>query len=62
VCLQKLSAPDRDLVMRCYDSATPMKQVADSIGRTMAATYQLLWRIRTKLFRCVERQLRREGS
>jgi RNA polymerase sigma-70 factor (ECF subfamily) len=62
VCLQKLSASDRDVVMRCYDVATPVKNVAESIGRTSAATYQLLWRIRTKLYRCIERQLRSEAS
>ena len=59
-CLKKLSASDRDLVMRCYDGTTPVKQVADSIGRTLTATYQLLWRIRTKLFHCIQHRLRLE--
>lgn len=61
ICLQKLSVSDRNVVMRCYDSATPMKDVAASIGRTLTATYQLLWRIRTKLQRCVDQQLRGEA-
>jgi RNA polymerase sigma-70 factor, ECF subfamily len=61
-CLQKLSVQDRDLVMRCYGSTIPMKQIATSIGRTLTATYQLLWRIRAKLTRCVEYRLRQESS
>jgi RNA polymerase sigma-70 factor (ECF subfamily) len=60
VCLQRLSTSDRNLVVRSYDGATPIKQVADSLGRTVTATYQLLWRIRGKLFRCIQKRLQLE--
>jgi RNA polymerase sigma-70 factor (ECF subfamily) len=62
ICLQRLSTADRGLVMRAYDGSTSMKQVAESMGRTITATYQRLWRIRSKLFRCIQARLRVEEA
>jgi RNA polymerase sigma-70 factor (ECF subfamily) len=60
-CLDRLSEFDRSLVLRSYDGKSAMKDVAESIGRTVTATYQLLFRIRNKLHRCIERSVQAEG-
>jgi RNA polymerase sigma-70 factor (ECF subfamily) len=57
LCLEKLPPTDRDFVMRCYDGQTSIKRVAESMERSTAGTYQLLWRLRTKLQKCIERRL-----
>ena len=54
LCLEKLSCFERDFVMRCYDGQTSIKQIAESMERSLSGTYQLLWRLRSKLHRCIE--------
>ena len=61
-CLERLSEFDRNLVLRSYSGQSGSAEVAQAIGRTVKATYQLLFRIRNKLHRCIERRMQAERS
>jgi RNA polymerase sigma-70 factor (ECF subfamily) len=61
LCLEKLDPRSRNLVGRCYQAGTTLKQVAGSLGRTPNSVYKELNRIREALLRCVRRTLAREG-
>lgn len=55
-CLQKLPAEQRSLVEAYYYDRTDVESLAGRSGRTVAATYKMLQRIRQALQACVERQ------
>lgn len=59
-CLDGLLPPQRQLLRQCYDGSTTIKQVAAAVGRTVAATYKSVSRLRQILHECIERKLRRE--
>ena len=59
-CLSGLDEKSRVFVLRCYEAGVRIQDVAEEIGRTAAATYQRLWRIRRSLHECVERKIRAE--
>lgn len=55
-CLDKLSAPDRMLVARCYgDSGRSFQRVAEQLGRPVNTVYKALQRVRRALRECVDR-------
>ena len=60
-CLDKLPAERRQLVMRIYAAEDPMKTIAGQIGKTPAALYKLVNRLRRELLQCVERTLAEAG-
>lgn len=60
VCLNKLSPQDRQLVKSYYEHGESVTGLAKLSGRTAAAIYQSLHRARLMLFRCVDRNLRKE--
>lgn len=60
-CLQKLSPERRELVMKAYADGTDQRDVAAAIGKTPAAFYMLLARIRRDLADCIERTLKQEA-
>ncbi len=61
-CLQKLNERNRDLVRRCYSGTDTLKVVAKQMGRSVAALYKALSRIRHSLHECVEKNLQEEGA
>lgn len=60
-CLQKLSPERRELVLKAYADGTDQRDVAAAIGKTPAAFYMLLARIRRDLADCIERTLKQEA-
>ncbi len=60
-CLEKLPQPQRRLVLAAYAPEAEIQQVAQQSGRTVAAFYQWLHRIRLQLVECTRRTLQAEG-
>lgn len=60
-CLEKLSGEHRSLVLAAYAPDTRIQDVAMRSGRTVAAFYQWLHRIRLRLLDCTRRTLQTEG-
>jgi RNA polymerase sigma-70 factor, ECF subfamily len=61
-CAKKLGKDARDLLQHCYVENQKIKDVAASLGRSLAGTYQSLSRIRRELFNCVQARLRGEEN
>lgn len=59
-CLQKLPPERRALVMQAYADDTSQRDLAASLGKSPAALYMLLARIRGELAACIERTLKQE--
>jgi RNA polymerase sigma-70 factor, ECF subfamily len=59
-CLAKLTAVQRDLVMRWYSGGETSRQIAASLGRSFEAARKSILRIRNRLADCVRRTLRKE--
>jgi len=55
-CLKKLPEERRELVLEAHVSGTSITEMAERIGKSRNALYQLLWRIRQELAECVERE------
>jgi RNA polymerase sigma-70 factor (ECF subfamily) len=56
-CITKLPAAQRDLVDRRYRPGASVQAIARDDGKTEGAVSQALFRIRTALQRCIEKQL-----
>ncbi len=56
-CVKKLPESKRELVMRLYSSGQPMHAVAAEMGKTNAAIYQTVSRVRQRLLQCVQRAI-----
>ena len=56
-CLKELPEDRRELVMQAYKSESSMKKLAELIGRTPEALYQMMSRLRMTLLLCVERKM-----
>jgi RNA polymerase sigma-70 factor (ECF subfamily) len=56
VCLQKLTEEQRQMIQRRYSDIS-VAEIAQMVGRTPNHVYQLLFRIRHMLMRCVQKQL-----
>jgi RNA polymerase sigma-70 factor, ECF subfamily len=61
-CCEKLRVGDRDLLERCYQRSTTIKQVAAQLSRPVDTVYKSLKRIRHSLYLCVHQTLAREDS
>lgn len=61
-CLGKLPEEQRWLVEGYYYQRTEVESLAGQSGRTVAATYKMLQRIRQALQRCVEMRTQPEAS
>jgi RNA polymerase sigma-70 factor (ECF subfamily) len=59
-CLGKLPASQRQLLRQCYGGKSTLKEVAATLGRSVAATYKLVSRIRHLLHQCIQRRLEAE--
>ncbi len=60
-CLEKLPTAQRTLVLAAYAPDVRIQDVAEQSGRTVAAFYQWLHRIRVRLLQCTRRTLQAEG-
>ena len=56
-CLNELPQDRRELLMQAYGSESSMKKLAELIGRTPEALYQMMSRLRMTLLLCVERKI-----
>ncbi len=61
-CLGKLPDDQRSLVEGYYYHRTEIENLSESSGRSVAATYKALQRIRQSLLICVERAANPEGA
>jgi RNA polymerase sigma-70 factor, ECF subfamily len=61
-CLGKLPREQRSLVEAYYYDRTDIESLAKRFGKTAAATYKMLQRIRQALQHCVESQAEPEGA
>ena len=61
-CLGKLPEDQRSLVEGYYYNRTSIEQLSEGSGRTVAATYKALQRIRQALLVCVEQATKVEGA
>ena len=61
-CLQKLDEAKRAVLLRYYSGNETMKQVAQSLGRSIDSIRHSVLRSRKQLATCVEETLRREST
>jgi RNA polymerase sigma-70 factor, ECF subfamily len=61
-CLKKLNPKDRDFLLTRYEPGCGVREAARRSGRSMAAAYKALTRIRKLLLDCVSHQLEDEGA
>jgi RNA polymerase sigma-70 factor, ECF subfamily len=59
-CKRQLSDQDRDLIERRYQPGATTASVAAEVGRSVAAVYKAVVRIRRALFECIQRAVRKE--
>lgn len=60
-CLGQLPSEQRALVEGYYYQRDGIQQLADASGRTVAATYKMLQRLRQSLQACIEKSAKAEG-
>ena len=56
-CLKKLPQREREMIMARYQADGTVEDAAKVSGRSMAAAYKALARVRRLLWQCVSRQL-----
>lgn len=56
-CVAKLPDSKRQLVMEVYSKGQPMHAVAEQLGKSDAAIYKSISRVRQSLLECVQRSL-----
>ena len=60
-CIEKLPQPDRELLKMRYELDASIDSTAEATGRTKAAVYKALSRMRSTLFECVNRGIALEN-
>jgi len=60
-CLDQLPSAQRELLERSYQPGARLHEVAAQAGRTAAAFYKVIQRLRAALLDCAQRRLRAEG-
>ena len=60
-CLEKLPKEQRTMILAAYAPDAAIQNVAKQSGRTVAAFYQWLHRMRLRLVECTHRTLQTEG-
>ncbi len=60
-CLEKLPQEQRTAILAAYAPGAAMQEVAEQSGRTVAAFYQWLHRMRLRLLECTRRVLQADG-
>lgn len=62
LCLDKLPPARRELMLQAYADATDQREMALALGKTPAALYMLLSRIRRELAMCIQSALKSGAS
>ena len=60
-CLKELPEDRRELLMQAYESESSMKELAEQVGRTPDALYQMMSRLRITLLLCIERKMGKQA-
>jgi RNA polymerase sigma-70 factor (ECF subfamily) len=60
-CLEKLSDRDRRMLKQCYSVDRDYKKIAVAEGKTIAAIYKAISRIRKALYHCIQQTLAAES-
>lgn len=60
-CLEKLPVQQRSMILAAYAADVAIQEVAGQSGRTVAAFYQWLHRMRLRLLDCTRQVLQAEG-
>lgn len=60
-CIQKLKAPDQELIRKRYAAGSSGDDVAHQLGRPANSVYQSLGRIRRVLMECIRRRMTSGG-
>ncbi len=58
-CINKLPGAKRDLIVMAYQPNTSMKQLAEKLGKSSAAVYKTVSRLRMLLFDCINSEVAR---
>ena len=61
-CVQKLAPDQQKVLLLRYGEGCEIDELAKRVGRTVAASYRLLSRIRHNLFECVGRSTALENA
>jgi RNA polymerase sigma-70 factor (ECF subfamily) len=56
-CIDKLNEQDRRMLQQCYAADRDYRQIAQTEGKTLAAIYKAVSRIRKALYMCVQRAI-----
>lgn len=60
-CLEKLSAPQRNLLQMTYSSGLKLREVSEKTGYSTQAFYKTIQRLRAALLKCAKLELRMES-
>jgi RNA polymerase sigma-70 factor (ECF subfamily) len=60
-CLEKLSDRDRRVLKQCYSVNRDYKKIAVAEGKTIAAIYKAISRIRKALYHCIQQTIAAES-
>jgi RNA polymerase sigma-70 factor, ECF subfamily len=60
-CVEKLAPRDRDLLARRFADGATTRSTSEQVGRSVAAVYKALAKLRQALLDCVQQTLAREG-
>ena len=60
-CLEKLNDRDRRMLKQCYSVVRDYKKIAASEGKTIAAVYKAISRIRKALHNCIQQTMAAES-
>ena len=61
-CIEEMSEDSRFLLARCYSGTETIKKVASDLDRSSNSVRQTLFRIRSRLFECVESKSAKEEN
>ncbi len=61
-CFSELDDDGRRLLELTYGTPSTIKQIAAKLGRSLDATYQKIWRLRSRLRECIRRKLAEEDA
>ena len=61
-CVEKLPEPKRQLVRQVYSASQPINALAQQLGKSSAAIYKTISRVRLSLLDCVQRSLAEDNQ
>jgi RNA polymerase sigma-70 factor, ECF subfamily len=61
-CMDRLAQDDLRMVKSCYIERVPVRELADTMGRSPESVHNTLHRIRTWLLNCIRRELKQADT